>query len=665
MPEINISIDPGKSAYLLGGDIDVLRSNRRARTYLQTNLGVQFRSRRVLEVPYSEENREQVLQKIQRTLERFGIAETRSEAVEIELKELLDEQRRFLEFSEKARRIWQNEVDPVEFKQFVNIINRALKGRTLYDLQLLAAFHLAFSQNACNFSVPGAGKTSVVYAAYSYLSSLPSDSPKYVNKILVIGPLSSFGPWETEFQECFLRPARSQRLSGNVPISDRLRHLYSERPDVRGRELSLITYQALPGLLEDISHYLTRPDNNVMVVLDEAHRIKNTEGGVWADAALSLAKMSRSRVVLTGTPAPNGYQDIYNLFKFIWPDRNVVGYNISNLADMSCNPFDVRVERLIDNVAPFFIRITKRDLRIPPATEHEPVYVSMGPIQREIYDFVERHYLGSASPSKLERNVKSSLAQAKLIRLMQAASNPQMLRNPISDFIGPTLEPQQLYIDDANIVNKIADYENIELAAKFARLKQITAKLVDRGHRVVVWATFVDNINAIRTLLQEEGISTEVLYGETPTAALDDSDYELTNTREGIIRRFHDSESDLRVVVANAAAVGESISLHKTCHVAVYFERNFAAGPFLQSKDRIHRYGLSPGQQTHYYYLLSANSIDETIHRRLNEKVELMMRAIESKSIPLIDLNRDYDEDLDDDFKAVIRDYLSRALEAP
>ena len=36
--------------------------------------------------------------------------------------------------------------------------------RTLYDLQMLSAYHMAFSQNACNFSVPGAGKTSALRA---------------------------------------------------------------------------------------------------------------------------------------------------------------------------------------------------------------------------------------------------------------------------------------------------------------------------------------------------------------------------------------------------------------------------------------------------------------------------------------------------------------------
>ncbi len=38
-----------------------------------------------------------------------------------------------------------------------------MQARRLYTLQMLSAYHMAFAQNACNFSVPGAGKTSIVY----------------------------------------------------------------------------------------------------------------------------------------------------------------------------------------------------------------------------------------------------------------------------------------------------------------------------------------------------------------------------------------------------------------------------------------------------------------------------------------------------------------------
>jgi hypothetical protein len=78
----------------------------------------------------------------------------------------------------------------------------------------------------------------------------------------------------------------------------------------------------------------------------------------------------------------------------------------------------------------------------------------------------------------------------------------------------------------------------------------------------------------------------------------------------------------------------------------------------VQSKDRIHRYGLKPGVETNYYYLLSENSVDSVINERLNAKERRLREIIESMPIPLFD-NADL-ETGDDDIKALIAEYVNR-----
>lgn len=78
----------------------------------------------------------------------------------------------------------------------------------------------------------------------------------------------------------------------------------------------------------------------------------------------------------------------------------------------------------------------------------------------------------------------------------------------------------------------------------------------------------------------------------------------------------------------------------------------------MQSKDRIHRYGLKQDVVTNYYYLVSEDSVDTTIHERLNEKERRLLDIIESMPIPLFDNYMNADED--DDIKAVLRDYARR-----
>lgn len=271
-----------------------------------------------------------------------------------------------------------------------------------------------------------------VYGAYAYLHSLPEENPKHVDRLLIVGPLSSFGPWELEFEECFGRMARSKRLVGEVNKSDKQDYLISKYP----AELTLISYASLSSLQKEIGFFLRT--NKVMVVLDEAHKAKNSSGGIIAQSVLEMSKHSKSRIVLTGTPAPNGYEDIYNMFKFIWPNKNVMGFEVNQLRDITATEDQARVSRLIDNISPYFIRIRKSDLNIPPATIHPPVYVSMGPLQQRIYDFIEKKYMGefiADGTTDTSSRFRAMLAQARTIRLMQAASDPAMLRDPLAGFL--------------------------------------------------------------------------------------------------------------------------------------------------------------------------------------------------------------------------------------
>ena len=116
-------------------------------------------------------------------------------------------------------------------------------------------------------------------------------------------------------------------------------------------------------------------------------------------------------------------------------------------------------------------------------------------------------------------------------------------------------------------------------------------------------------------------------------------------------------------MIANPFTISESISLHKTCHNAIYLDRNFNAGQFIQSKDRIHRYGLKPDNKTNYYYIISENSIDETINRRLIFKEKRMTQIIETAPIPLF-FNVDNEDLADEDIKAIIEDYVKRNPES-
>ena len=656
MADISLEFNSEKNEIYLLGDTGALQRNRFAWRYVRDYLHPHVENNCII-IPVGNDEPYNVISSISSMLDKYGFCEVRSKNSEKIVQDYYEEEQKFKEFSKKALDIRNNECNKNEFSEFIQSVSRNLVTRSLYPLQLLSAYHMAFSQNACNFSVPGSGKTSIVYGAYSYLHSLSEENAKYVDRILIVGPLSSFGPWESEYLECFGREVTSKRLIGSINKIEKQNYLISNYPS----ELTLISYASLVSLKREVSFFLR--NNRVMMVLDEAHKAKNSSGGAIAQTILELSRYSRSRIVLTGTPAPNGYEDIYNMFKFIWPRKNVIGFEINQLRNITVTKDQTRVRKLIDNISPYFIRIRKSDLHIPPATVHPPIVVSMGPLQKKIYSFIEKKYMEEfMEDGNIDRTsrFKIALTRARIIRLMQAASDPTMLKSPLCDFFEEEEISAEEYqpINNSDILSLILNYEAHEIPAKYTAVKHLVDSILSTNGKVVIWATFIHTIHSLKRFLEGCGISCQELYGETPIEreGIDSDDFVLT--REKIIREFQCENCKFKVIIANPFAVSESISLHKSCHNAIYIERSFNVAHFVQSKDRIHRYGLKHDTVTNYYYILSHDTIDETIDIRLTEKERRMTEIMESMPIPLFD---NISEDIGDkDIKELIKNYVRR-----
>lgn len=659
MAEVTIHVDHDRSNFVLQDCVKELTEDKRLVMSLK-RLGFQTEESNVL-IPFEENTKISTLSEIQHLLNKFGFNKTLSSETIEDVQNFEREERLFGEFSNKARTIRNDEFDKYpelveNFKSFKFALEKNLK-RNLYPLQLLSAFHMTFSQNACNFAVPGAGKTSIVYGTYAYLKNLPESDPRHVSRLLVIGPLSSFAPWENEYVECFGKTANIQRLSGDPTISREKKeeHLYSGSP----AELTLIFHGGVRSLQNEIIDFLKL--NPTMVVVDEAHRIKNPQG-VWGKSAVEIAKEARSRIVLTGTPVPNGYEDIYNLYQFIYPFKfkSILGFHYANLVDMTKNnqPDSPRVLEFTENISPFFIRIKKSDLKLPPR-EELIVPVEMNQYQREIYDFIETEYVQSFKENP-SGTIKDVLNRAKLIRLRQASTNPSLLAKPLKDSlinnpdydeVDPNIKYTDYFdefIDDSEFFHRICNYSKLETPQKFIEAKNvIDENILSKNEKVIIWTIFIKNAKDLQNYLLDHNIKSELLIGKTPQ-----------EEREKIIKKFNDPENlQFQVVIANPFAVAESISLHKGCHNAIYLERDYNCSNFLQSKDRIHRVGLLKDQKTRYYYIICNDSIDTVINEKLKTKVARMEEIIDEE-IPLF--SRLDDDDETDIIKALILDYAKR-----
>jgi SNF2 family DNA or RNA helicase len=205
--------------------------------------------------------------------------------------------------------------------------------------------------------------------------------------------------------------------------------------------------------------------------------------------------------------------------------------------------------------------------------------------------------------------------------------------------------------DELPLRTLLANYSDFEIPSKIAETVKLTQNLLDSGKKVLIWTSFVHNIRTLEGMLKDR--NPLIVYGEIPK---DNEENEEIN-REKRIKEFKEDKSP-RVLIANPNSLAESISLHKACKEAIYLDRTFNAGQYIQSLDRIHRIGLNQGEEINYHILISKDTIDETVDSRLNSKIERLYKLLNDE-LPIMNMgssNGDIevsDSELELDFRAV------------
>lgn len=508
------------------------------------------------------------------------------------------------------------------FEEFSKIVSSEVT-RPFKALQLSAAFYEYRMARAANFSVPGSGKTSMILAVFAFLNSKEAQD-EYVDKLLVISPINAFNSWKEEFQTVF--GDKKELKSIDSQNSKNFNHDLSICWGVTN--LVLVNYESLSKYEQKLRELIT---SETMIVFDEVHRIKNPNGK-RAQSALNLVQFAKFKFVLTGTPIPNSYMDIYNFLHLLYGNEYNAFFQWS--LDELKAPSIRKIEEINESLYPFFWRINKNDLGVPKPDSDYFIIEAASAEQRELAESI--YY-----------NEKSSLA--RLIRLIQASTNPELLTKEItytsmgfedgeeSDVIEVLKEEfeQELKNYSVSAIKEAEAYSAYDfssmLSPKFeAGIRKIQELVLD-GKKVIVWAIFVDTMKKIQRRLQNMGINTHLVYGGTDVSE-----------RQNLIDSFKNGST--MVMVSNPQTLGEAVSLHETVHDAVYFEYNFNLTFMLQSRDRIHRLGLPRNQYTRYYYLQTksedkdsgfAGYIDEQIYDRLKKKEKQMYGAIDNNTLTI------------------------------
>lgn len=478
------------------------------------------------------------------------------------------------------------------------ILDQSHFKRILTKEQLRDTHKLLNLRHGANFSVPGAGKTTTLLAVHTILRHHLK-----VEKIFVVAPKNAFISWEEEIESIFGTLYSVRRLHDLSLNSVSKAFLDSDVILVNYEKLRKETNIFVPLFLK----------LNVHFVLDESHRIKSGTNNLSFKQINMLCDISIRRDILSGTPLPQGFDDIRPQFFFLW--RKDV---LPSTLDESDENSSKRVNGLIKD---FFVRTTKDELGLPDPIIHF-CPIQMGPLQTELYELLRSEAYRKISGLTRDQIRYFREIGGLTVRLMQAATNPMLLSSE-DEYFHDLLDVPST----SSIWSAIFQYAHYEKAAKFEFLQQYIKEYLakDLRNKVVVWTYFIKNIKLLEQILK--GYNPTSIFGAISTG----SDEDLS-TREGRIKLFH-NDPNCRILIANPQACGEGISLHKVCHHAIYLDRNFNAAYYLQSVDRIHRLGLSKTTATEVTFLVSKGTIDEIITRRLQKKTERMAEVLNDKSL--------------------------------
>lgn len=509
-----------------------------------------------------------------------------------------------------------------KFNKYKEIVNSEI-SRPLREQQMWDSFFMFSMKKSSNFSVPGSGKTASSLGVFACLSK-----KNLVKRIVMIGPKNSFNSWKDEFKETFgdkkelkCFDIHDKKYKNAKEVKKALKF------DTGNSNLLLFNYESLKKYREEVEKIVSE---DTLLVFDEVHKVKAVDGKN-AKQALEISKQAKYIIALTGTPIPNSYTDIYNLLKILYGKeyKSFFGFDVKALK----NPDDMKIEEINEKIQPFFCRTTKEELGVPVVNDDKIISVMATESENRLFQILKTKYY------------KNKLVL--IIRLLQLESNPKLLLKTLdlSDFKKILdIQKEEFEIDYCDFSLEVENLiEKISLTEKFKRCIKLVKELYNENKSVIVWSIFVDSMKNLKQKLSEEGIEADCIYGEV----------DVTD-RNNILEKF--KNGDIKVLITNPHTLAESISLHQVCHDAIYFEYSYNLVHLLQSKDRIHRLGLDENQYTQYYFLqedfrTEDNDIfclDEKIYKRLKEKEQIMLDAIEND---YLEVGSDPMEDIEIIFK--------------
>jgi len=411
----------------------------------------------------------------------------------------------------------------------------------------------------------GTGKTLITIAV---AGALFGDGK--IKRLLVVCPKSIVGVWESEFGKFADYEYTVAVLEGGSgKKADTLRHMTGD-----GLQVAVVNYESAWRLEAELQRW--KPD---MIVCDESSKIKNPQAK-QAKAIHNLGKHAAYKAILTGTPITNSPLDFFSQYKFA--DEKIFGLSfyrfraryaiIGGYGNHQIIGYKNMAE-LVGKAHSIAYRIKIEDAVELPDKIDEIRAVELEPNARRIYENIDR----DSYAELMQGEVTTRNILTRLLRLSQCTGGF------IRDDIG-------------GVVQEVS-------RAKLDALEDVFDECDEQGKKVVVFARFLPEIEAIEKLLRQRKTDYSVIHGG------------VTDRMEQV-RRFQE-DAAAKVFVGQLQTTGMGLTL-TAASIAVFFSLDFSYANYEQSRARIHRIGQT--QRCIYIHLVAKGTVDEKVMDALKHK---------------------------------------------
>ena len=395
-----------------------------------------------------------------------------------------------------------------------------------------------------------------------YINQVPDHLPDHIEKTNVL--------WKATITK-----KQKQRLASLFETNEKLHILI----------MNVEAFSTTKGC-EFASRFLN--SHRTLMAIDESTTIKNPDAKRTKNIC-ELAKLSKYRRILTGSPVTKSPLDLYKQCDFLLEELLGHGsyytfrtrYAIMKTANFGGRSVQIVVGyrnlgELSEKLKPFSYRVLKDDCLDLPDKIFMKRVVQLSPDQQKVYRQMKQLALAELNG----KTMSTATVLTQLMRLHQITCGH--------------------FTSDDGTVQEL----------KSNRLEELMDVLEEMEGKVIIWAHYQYDVESIVKAIRKKYGNNSVVdyYGRT-----------RPEHRQSNIDSFQKKE-ECRFFVGTPSTGGYGITLTQASNV-VYYSNGYYLEKRMQSEDRAHRIGQV--QKVTYVDFIAEDTVDEKIVKSLRKKVNI------------------------------------------